>query len=144
MPKRSLLRTRSLNKDPFRDSANAHHFLQYYICCSLIDGSFLIHNRFGSLLNKAFNMILTISCSKQQHKDIHHPSIRLWPRIRSVSFSYIISSVRSSNSHPDLLVTHQHPTFSDLACLPLYNNIGLSLSEPLQLYQKQSLDSSAG
>ena len=37
-----------------------------------------------------------------------------------------------------------HPTFSDLAFLPLYNNIGLSLSEPLQLYQKQSLDSSAG
>ena len=36
------------------------------------------------------------------------------------------------------------PTFSDLACRPLYNNIGLSLSEPLQLYQKQSLDSSAG
>ena len=37
-----------------------------------------------------------------------------------------------------------HPTFSDLAFLPLYNNIGLSLSEPLQLYQKQSLASSAG
>ena len=25
----------------------------------------------------------------------------------------IISSVRSSSSHPDLLLTHQHPTFSD-------------------------------
>ena len=54
----------------------------------------------------------------------------------------IISSVRSSNSHPDLLLIH--PTLSDLACLPLYNNIGLSLSEPKQLYKKQSLESSAG
>ena len=44
----------------------------------------------------------------------------------------IVSSVRSSNSHPDLLLTqHHHPTFSDLACGPLYNNIGLSLSEPI-------------
>ena len=44
------------------------------------------------------------------------------------------SSVRSSKSHPDLLLTqhHHHPTFPDLAC------------QPLQLYQKQSLDSSAG
>ena len=60
--------------------------------------------------------------------------------------SIIFSSVRSSNSHPDLLLTHQHhhPTFSDLACRPLYNNIGFSLSEPLQLYEKQSLDSCAG
>ena len=32
----------------------------------------------------------------------------------------IVSSVRSSNSHPDLLVIH--PTFSDLAYLPIYNN----------------------
>ena len=36
------------------------------------------------------------------------------------SIMAIFSSVRSSNSHPDLLLT-QHPTFSDLACLPLYN-----------------------
>ena len=36
----------------------------------------------------------------------------------------IVSSVRSSNSHPDLLVTHQHqqhPTFSDNT-LVLKNN----------------------
>ena len=36
------------------------------------------------------------------------------------------------------------PTFSDLACRPLYNNTGISLFVPLQPYQKQSLDSSAG
>ena len=52
-----------------------------------------------------------------------------------------VSSVRSSNSHPDLLVTqHQHPLFQITPVL----NTGLSLSEPLQLYQGQSLDSSAG
>ena len=28
-------------------------------------------------------------------------------------YTLFISSVRSSNSHPDLLLTHQHPTFSD-------------------------------
>ena len=57
-----------------------------------------------------------------------------------------ISSVRSSNSHPNLKVIqrHHHPTFSDIACRLSYNIIGLSLSEQLQLYQKQSLDSSAG
>ena len=43
-----------------------------------------------------------------------------------------VSSVRSSHSHPDLLVMH-HPT-------PLFQitpvlNTGLSLSEPLQLYK---------
>ena len=67
---------------------------------------------------------------------------QLGPRA-SVGF---VSSVRSSNSHTDLLLTqhHHHPTFSDLACRPLYNNIGLSLSEPLKLYQRQSLDSSTG
>ena len=45
----------------------------------------------------------------------------------------IFSSVRSSNSHPDLLLTHPTPT-------PLFQitpvlNTGLSLSEPLQLYK---------
>merc|ERR1711952_626161 len=48
------------------------------------------------------------------------------------SIMAIVSSVRSSNSHPDLLVIH-HPT-------PLFQitpvlNTGLSLSEPLQLYK---------
>ena len=43
-----------------------------------------------------------------------------------------VSSVRSSNSHPDLLLTHQqHPLFQITPVL----NTGLSLSEPLQLYK---------
>ena len=54
------------------------------------------------------------------------------------------SSVRSSNSHPDLLLTH--PFFQITPVL----NTELSLSDPLQLYKgyntilRQSLDSSAG
>ena len=48
-------------------------------------------------------------------------------------FSFLFSSVRSSNSHPDLLVTHHHhhPLFQITPVL----NTGLSLSEPLQLYK---------
>ena len=43
-----------------------------------------------------------------------------------------ISSVRSSNSHTDLIVTHpDHPLFQITPVL----NTGLSLSEPLQLYK---------
>ena len=52
---------------------------------------------------------------------------------------FFFSSVRSSNSHPDLLVI-QHPLFQITPVL----NTGLSLSEPLQKFQGQSLDSSAG
>ena len=46
---------------------------------------------------------------------------------------YIVSSVRSSNSHPDLLLTQHHhqPLFQITPVL----NTGLSLSEPLQLYK---------
>ena len=49
----------------------------------------------------------------------------------------LISSVRSSNSHPDLLVTqqHQHPPPLFQITPVLDNNIELSLSEPLQLYK---------
>ena len=45
-----------------------------------------------------------------------------------------VSSVRSSYSHPDLLLIHHHhhqPLFQITPVL----NIGLSLSEPLQLYK---------
>ena len=48
----------------------------------------------------------------------------------SVMVLLFVSSVRSSNSHPDLLVT-QHPLFQITPVL----NTGLSLSEPLQLYK---------
>ena len=44
--------------------------------------------------------------------------------------SSVVSSVRSSYSHPDLLLTH-HPFFQITPVL----NTGLSLSEPLQLYK---------
>ena len=44
-----------------------------------------------------------------------------------------ISSVRSSNSHPDLLVIHP-PTTPLFQITPVLNT-GLSLSEPLQLYK---------
>ena len=50
------------------------------------------------------------------------------------SIMAIFSSVRSSNSHPDLLLTqqhHHHPLFQITPVL----NTGLSLSEPLQLYK---------
>ena len=44
----------------------------------------------------------------------------------------IFGSVRSSYSHPDLLLTHQHhPLFQITPVL----NTGLSLSEPRQLYK---------
>merc|ERR1711978_515058 len=49
------------------------------------------------------------------------------------SIMAIFSSVRSSNSHPDLLLIHPptHPLFQITPVL----NTGLSLSEPLQLYK---------
>ena len=48
---------------------------------------------------------------------------------------YIVSSVRSSNSHPDLLLitSTTTPLFQITPVLRL--NTGLSLSEPLQLYK---------
>ena len=49
------------------------------------------------------------------------------------TFRVLVSSVRSSNSHPDLLVT-QHPPTPLFQITPVLNT-GLSLSEPLQLYK---------
>ena len=48
-----------------------------------------------------------------------------------VVINHIISSVRSSYSHPDLLLIHHHPPFQITPVL----DTGLSLSEPLQLYK---------
>ena len=67
---------------------------------------------------------------EHQQDDGHLQSEKIW----SVKLyrTIIISSVRSSNSHPDLLLTHQqHPLFQITPVL----NTGLSLSEPLQLYK---------
>ena len=44
---------------------------------------------------------------------------------------FFISSVRSSNSHPDLLVIQHQPLFQITTVL----NTGLSLSEPIELYK---------
>ena len=50
---------------------------------------------------------------------------------RAFAFLFV-SSVRSSSSHPDLLlIHHHHPLFQITPVL----NTGLSLSEPLQLYK---------
>ena len=49
------------------------------------------------------------------------------------SLCFIISSVRSSNSHPDLLLIH-HPPHPLFQITPILKT-GLSLSEPLQLYK---------
>merc|ERR1712047_216695 len=50
-----------------------------------------------------------------------------------MGFVLFISSIRSSYSHPDLLLTQHHhqPLFQITPVL----NTGLSLSEPLQLYK---------
>merc|ERR1711952_594329 len=51
------------------------------------------------------------------------------------SIMAIFSSVRSSYSHPDLLLIHPpHPTTPFFQITPVLNT-GLSLSEPLQLYK---------
>ena len=53
------------------------------------------------------------------------------PHYFSRQLIIVISSVRSSYSHPDLLVIQHHPLFQITPVL----NTGLSLSEPLQLYK---------
>ena len=50
-----------------------------------------------------------------------------------LTINSVISSVRSSYSHPDLLVIH--PLFQITPVL----NTGLSLSEPLQLYKLKAI-----
>ena len=63
--------------------------------------------------------------------DIHYIHIiHIYSYIEFIYYTYVISSVRSSYSHPDLLLT-QHPLFQITPVL----NTGLSLSEPLQLYK---------
>ena len=47
----------------------------------------------------------------------------------------IVSSVRNSNGHPDLLLIHHHHHHHPLFQITPVLNTGLSLSEPLQLYK---------
>ena len=106
------------------------HILISYIC-----RTYFVNRSF---LNNGIAGIASPPSSNSPRTDGYMRECNSRQNIRS---SHFISSVRSSNSHPDLLVTH-HPLFQITPVLD--NNIGLSLSEPLQLYQKQSLDSSAG
>ena len=95
-----------------------------------------------------------IQCNTMQYYSIQSNTMKLhaipciiincWRSVPLPCGQYmaIFSSVRSSNSHPDLLLV-QHPLFQITPVL----NTGLSLSEPQQLYkgynaiQRQSLDS---
>ena len=72
-------------------------------------------------------------------------TLAAWPEKSGFRFKIYILLAPSGAliSHPDLLVIHHHLPFFQIIPV-LDKNIGLSLYEPLQLYQKQSLDSSAG
>ena len=61
------------------------------------------------------------------------PQQYTFPFFTQIYLPYIVSSARSSNSHPDLLVIHP-PTTPLFQITPVLNT-GLSLSEPLQLYK---------
>ena len=71
------------------------------------------------------------SWTREGDFDVLYMFLRISPiSIARLSPYFFFSSVRSSNSHPDLLVI-QHPLFQITPVL----NTGLSLSEPLQLYK---------
>ena len=66
-----------------------------------------------------------------------------WKSDQTSAFKSAPNCCQHVYSHPDLQVMHHHhPLFQITPVLD--NNIGLSLSEPIQLFQKQSVDSSAG
>ena len=50
------------------------------------------------------------------------------------TLGFLVSSVRSSNSHPDLLLITSTTTTPLFQITPVLNT-GLSLSEPVQLYK---------
>ena len=67
-------------------------------------------------------------CPKRPISDLF-PSQKASSRLKT----FFVSSVRSSYSHPDLLLIHPpHPTTPLFQITPVLNT-GLSLSEPLQL-----------
>ena len=70
-------------------------------------------------------VLLPQKCSKLQ----------IFSYLFSTHLSCFVSSVRSSNSHPDLLLTHYHQQQQTLFQITPVLNTGLSLSEPLQLYK---------
>merc|ERR1712240_298830 len=82
-----------------------------------------------------------IPCNAMQYNAIPSNTIQYHASLITADGAYhcpvgsimaIFSSVRSSNSHPDLLLTQQHhPLFQITPVL----DTGLSLSEPLQLFK---------
>ena len=94
---------------------------------------------YGIAINISYNAYSGDNSSDYQgvqrkERDIAEFNNRLGEEQASVGIVVVIvSSVRSSYSHPDLLVTQhqQHPLFQITPVL----NTGLSLSEPLQLYK---------
>ena len=76
-------------------------------------------------ISPTYFLIYTIDIAGITVSQIH---LLFFVLVNLKSFIFV-SSVRSSNSHPDLLVIH--PLFQITPVL----NTGLSLSEPLQLYK---------
>ena len=77
------------------------------------------------------HLLILDKCSFNQHFHIMSN--------RRITIFFLFSSVRSSYSNPDLLLIHHPPHHPVFQITPVLNT-GLSLSEPLQLYQGQSLD----
>merc|ERR1712067_55844 len=84
----------------------------------------------------------SISCNTMQYNAILCNTMQYHASLITADGAYhcpvgiimaIFSSVRSSNNHPDLLLTH--PTTTPLFQITPVLNTGLSLSEPLQLYK---------
>ena len=93
----------------------------------------------GIFISSLTNEILSVWANGRENKSYFEGNLNF-----TFSTKYtctFISSVRSSYSHPDLLEIQQHhPLFQITPVL----NTRSKLSEPLQLYQRQSLDSFAG
>ena len=104
----------------------------HLICIVLLHLTCIVFVFFSDIPNTNKNQ-------RADEKCVYSPQIQVLVLWLNSYCHHIISSVRSSNSHPDLLLV-QHPLFQITSVL----NTGLSLSEPLQPYQGQLLDSSAG
>ena len=106
-------------------------FLYYYwifFLFALLSNIFFLYSKVLLFPSVLFENIFPLAISLIQYYQLPLQYSKML--FLCVFFLNIVSSVRSSNSHPDLLVT-QHPLFQITPVL----NTGLSLSEPLQLYK---------